>query len=341
MKYGWRLDNIKEKRNRSINGKSAEDKITSFVYEEMLADFHGENRESSSNINSYQFRRAINHFQPATYREEIDAILYFGSQLQQLELSIPTPTLSKSGEMETMTLAKTYMRRQEPNDFNYFRKIVNKEERIQFHYLASPNIFLGKSYFLSQDEYYILVNCVNSIQDAVTLLHETSHIETYLKYGLNLSAYFAELPSMTREHYSFDIFRNYDIEEEVEKQRALSLNHYLEKAMRLYHGLNLLMNLKQKSTSLRNAMNDFEKFSSLFDVEYLYDLLENSLEEELGYALSFIASLDIYMHCPPRQANLFITSYQIGTRKVSVKSIDRVATYLLETLNPYQKIKSI
>ena len=42
MKYGWRLDNIKEKRNRSINGKSAEDKITSFVYEEMLADFHGE-----------------------------------------------------------------------------------------------------------------------------------------------------------------------------------------------------------------------------------------------------------------------------------------------------------
>ncbi len=341
MRYGWQLEDIEEKRNFCINSRSAESQAAVFVYDEMLADVSDILQEDTPAINSYQFKKAINHFQPATRKEEIDAILYFGAQLHQLELELPIPNLSSYGEAAAVDLAKTYMRRKEPNDYNYFRKITGKGERIQFRYLANPSIFLGKNYFLHRDEYYILINCINTVQDAITLLHEASHVENYLKYGFNPSIYYAELTPMTREHYGFDIFRNYDSIEEVEKQRVLSLNHYLVRAIRLYHALLLLMQLKQQSGYLRGATNHFENFSALFDTEYLYELLEKSLDKEMGYVLSFIASLDIYMHCEPREANLFITSYQIGTRKVSTKSIDRVVNYLLQTLKPYQKVKSV
>ena len=338
MEYGWQISDLEEKINSSSNSRRS--LLEKDVYKEMINDYT-QKRDSKGVITKAQFRRAINQFDISNYQEEISLILYIGQLLSPLEVELPIPTLSRYPEEDVVNLAKIYMRRKEPADFPYFRRISNCQEKIQFCYLSSITSFLGKTYFLDKNNYYILVNSINGIQDTVTLLHESGHVENYLKYGINLSKYYAELASMTREHYSFDMLQSYDQKAEVEKQRNLSLNHYIARIIRLYSALYIFLLLKRNREYLKNVLVEFDRFSSCFDVKYLYELLSGSLEKEIGYALSFIASLDIYSNCTPKEANLFITGYQIGTRKVSKKAIDRVVQYLFGVLGPYQKVKNI
>lgn len=337
MTYGWQMGELTSESERLEN--SQQDFAKKDVYQEMILDYSQEKR-NIENVNRAQFKRAITHFNFTEYQNELELILYFEKLLSDFELSDLLPNLDQYSEEDVVNLAKIYMRRKEPNDYPYFRKIVTCQERIQFCYLAPKNSFLGKSYFLDRNHYYILINSINGIQDAVTLLHESSHVENYLKYGLNLSKYYAELAPMTREHYSFDMLSIYDERDEVEKQRALSLNHYLTKIRKLCNGVNLLFNLKRNQGNLKQILSDFDSFSTYVDVNYLHELLSSSLESEIGYALSFIASLDIYSNCTPQESNLFITGYQIGTRNVSRKIVDRVVPFLLSTLKPYQKVKN-
>lgn len=338
MTYGWQIEEIESRVEQFSN--SQKEVIEKDVYEEMILDYS--HKDGNKNrINKAQFKRAITRFEFANYQEELNLILYFGAQLSHLNLELPTPNLERYPEEDVINLGKIYMRRKEPNDYSYFRKIVSSQDRIQFCYTAPKNSFLGKSYFLDKYNYYILINSMNGIQDTVTLLHESSHVETYMKYGINLSKYYAELSSITREHYSFDMLRTYDKSSEVEKQRMASLNHYLIRIFRLCNAINMILLLKKNKNGLKELLSDFGIFSKYIDVPYLYELLTNSLEAEIGYALSFIASLDIYSNCTPNEANLFITTYQIGTRKMTVKTIDRVVSYLLSALQPYQKVKIV
>ncbi len=340
MAYGWQIKELRKLEKEKKSSKLYQDQLEALVYKEMIADYEKEEPKTLV-VNNHQFRKALAHFQPSLYQEEIEAVFYFGKQMSSLEVELPNPNLVRYEDLETFNLAKTYMRRNEPNDYNYFKRIISRKDRIHFQYLTSRETFLGKSYFLSKDEFYILIHSQNGIQDAVTLLHESSHVENYLKYGVNLSRFYAELSPMTREHYSFELFSQYDSEVEVHKQKLLSLNHYLTRALRLYQALVVLLQLKKNSSVLKEVMDEYEKFCMVVDVSYLYTLLSGELEKEMGYVLSFIASLDIYNHCSARESNLFITSYQIGTRKVNSKIIDRVVPQLKEELCPYQKVKNI
>lgn len=338
MAYGWQIGKIKSKSSELSN--SPKEVIEKELYREMLSDYSHEN-EDENNVSRAQFKRAITRFDVADYQEELNLIFYFGEQLSHLDLKLPVPKLEYYPEEYIINLGKIYMRRKEPNDYPYFRKIASCHDRIQFCYTAPKNSFLGKSYFLDKDDYYILVNSINGIQDTVTLLHESTHVENYIKYGINLSKYYAELAPITREHYSFDMLSSYDEDSEVEKQRINSLYHYLVRILKLYNAINMILFLKRNQGNLKQLLSDFDTFSIYIDVPYLYALLNGALECEIGYALSFIASLDIYLNCTSNEANLFVTGYQIGIRNVSCKVIDRVVPYLLTTLTPYQKEKII
>lgn len=335
---GWRVEELENKMNDLSN--SQKDLIEKEVYQEMLKDY-SQKETPQKRVSKAQFKRAVIQFDFTSYQQELSLLLYIGQLLSSIDLEIPTPKLVRYPETDVINLAKTYMRRKEPNNFPYFRKMTNCQEKIQFCYLAPWTSFLGKTYFFNKYNYYVMINSVNGVQDTVTLLHESSHVENYLKYGINLSKYYAELSSITREHYSFDMLEKYDQKGEVDKQRVLSLNHYIARIMRLFNALNFLLCLKKNQNQLKSILANFNEFSRCFDVEYLFRLLSGELEIELGYALSFIASLDVYLHCTPQESNLFITSYQIGTRNVSRKVIDRVVPSLLDILSPYQKVKNL
>ena len=156
---------------------------------------------------------------------------------------------------------------------------------------------------------------------------------------MNLSVYFAELQPMTREFYGFDSFRSYRATEETEKERLLALNRYLMKTLKLHQALTFLLTLKKSPSILKQPVQKFDACCQCYDIPYLYSLLTGDMEKEIGYALSFIASLDIYNHSSAEKSNLFITSYQIGTRKLNAKIIDRVITYLMDTFHTNPKIK--
>ena len=335
MAYRWNIKDIEAQLEQPDTMVSTDEKD---VYREMIADYSHQ-EQPFDGVNVHQFRKALNHFRFSAYKNEIDAILYFGNQLLNMELKMPEIKRIRYREQDVVSFASTYMRRKEPNDFGYYKKVVGRKNRIHFDYLASEDTFLGKSYFLSEDEYYLYVHRVGGMQDSVTLLHESCHIENYLKYGLNLSSFYAELAPMTREHYAFDLLRTYGSEEEVEKERFISLNHYFAKIMKLYEALLFLNNLKKNKSFLRQNFVRYDEFYECFDVPYLYGLLTGMMEQEIGYALSFMASLDIYNHSAPERSNLFITSYQIGTRTVTPKVIDRVLPYLTDEFKPYQKVK--
>ncbi len=333
MAYGWKMDKLILD---FCNGKL--DEAEKHVYQEMILDNACQKRTVTP-ISKAQFRRALNQFSISNYKEEVDLLIYFGQMLSSLNLDLPKPSLERYSESDVINLAKIYMRRNEPNDYPYFRRLVNCQERIQFNYMAPIDFFLGKTYFLSSNNYFVLINSINGIQDTVTLLHEASHIEEYLKYGFNLSKYYAELAPITREHYSFDLLHTYADKSEVEKQRILSLNHYLSRIMKLWYGIRFIMDLRENANYWKQQMANFDAFATNVNVPYIYGLLTNELENEIGYFLSFVASLDIYSHCTAQESNIFITSYQIGARKVTSKNINRVVVYLLDILKPYQKVK--
>lgn len=338
MTYGWQMEDLKLKSDELENTKNESPEKK--VYQEMLFDCSNDKKQRDS-VSKPQFKRAIHNFPFSEYKEELEMIIYFGMIISCLDLNLPTPVLETYEESDVINLGKIYMRRNEPNDYPIFRKIVKCQDRIQFRYCAPRTSFLGKTYFLNHDNYYILINSVNGIQDAVTLLHESSHVENYLKYGINLSKYFAELASITREHYGFAAFRTFADSKEVDKQRNISLNRYLMKSIRLYNALLFLLDLHRNPNKCKQIISDFDAFSTTYDVDYLYGILSGNLETEIGYTLSFIASLDIYSHCSPEESNLFITSYQIGNRRVTKKIIDRIVPYIMETLSSYQKKKIV
>ena len=143
--YGWNLQDLRKKQENDTTPKTTQEIAIRQVYQEMMDDCQ-QIETIPEEISQSQFRKAIGHFNPSYYKEEIDAILYFCHQILPIDIQLQRPLPIDYTEEDIINGARIYMQKNEPHDYNYFKKIVSNKERIHFQYTAPKTTFLGKSY---------------------------------------------------------------------------------------------------------------------------------------------------------------------------------------------------
>lgn len=343
MKYGWQIGEIEDKLSSLPDKYSSTDYEISVrnVYEEMLRDYYDIDSEIES-ASKGEFISALRNFNFGTVNGKyLDLAIYLGNALQNISFEIPTPDVEDYSLDKIIDVSKVYMRRTEKGSNYKFKKVISNPKRI--HIIFNQSLFntWGKSYIINREEFYILIKGINGIQDTATFLHESGHIEDYFKSNGDIPINYYELSSLTREHYAFDFMKTYESEESIEKIRATSLYHYAIRAVRLFQTIYLISDLTRNEKYLDDILEDYDRFSRNVNVGYIARLLNSNLEEELSYVVSFIASLDIYLHCLKEEAPLFVSMYHAGIRDINMKVIDRIVPYIKETLFNNSKTKNI
>jgi len=330
MKYGWQIDEIEKKLSEEEKNDILVSQYKKEVYAKMLEDCLPLVEEDYSKISLNRFIHAVNNFEfNVKINANISTALYLGSLFSDKKIELPEVDLPIYPLEQVVDHAKAFVRRNDKNSYYFTRRLLDNKSRIQMTQICPFSSFLGKSYILQKNDYYILINSVNGVQDTVTLLHEASHIENNISMNDENSLSLIELGPLTREHYAFDFMENYEDPKEVTNARVTSLYHYLEKAIRLYETITLIEDI--------NKDNNFETFSKSNEFYSVYKFITSNIHTEVDYIASLIASLDIYLNCSSSEAQFIVTQYQKGEEPLSVKTVDRVAPYLIKTFNekPY------
>lgn len=343
MKYGWQIGDIENKLSNLPDKCSSTEYENSVrnVYEELIRDYYNTDIEDTF-AGKGEFVKALKEFNFRNVNGKyLDLAIYLGSALQNVSFELPTPEVEDYSLDKIIDIAKIYMRRTEKGSNYNFKRVISNPKRI--HILFNQSVFnaWGKSYIINREEFYILIRGINGIQDTVTFLHESSHIEDYLKSNGQIPTVYYELASLTREHYAFDFMNIYEQKEDVEKNRVTSLYHYVVRAIRLYKTIYLISDITKNQKHLDAIVEDYDKFASNMNVGYITRLLNSNLEDELSYIVSFIASLDIYLNCLKEEAPIFVSMYHAGIRDINMKVIDRIVPYIIQTLFNNSKAKSV
>jgi hypothetical protein len=341
MKYGWKIDEI-ERRLAQLPPDNASGEATHkrrLVYEEMLKDYKGETKQDDCVFNKSQFLYALDSFDLNIYDDPRVAVaLHLGSLFCNTEFAVPYPNLPTFSDEQVIDCAKKFISQHNRDSQYFFKKIVADRTHIQF---LSPDIitgFLGKSYILQKNEFYIAINSLNGIQDTITMLHEGAHIESFIRLGTT-TKHFAELPAMTREHYAFDFLSDKADYLEINKIRAIAMYSHLSRAIRIYEAVMLMTTVKSNPHLHDLAHNEFETFSTDIDIPCITKVLTEIFESELEYIQSFVASLEIYLNSDSENAAHLISMYQSGIRKLNYKVVDKIAPHIMDTLckKPFEK----
>jgi hypothetical protein len=344
MKYGWQIKEIEDKLSKLPDKELSThyENVSRLVYEEMLSDYSGKIGVMHSDNAKTDFIKAVQEFDFNDINSNhLNVAIYLGEIFKELEFEMPSIQLPNYGLEEIVDISKVYMRRKESGNNYLFKKIISNPKRLHIKFNQSIYNFLGKSYILSDSEFYVLINGINGVQDTVSFLHESGHIEDFFRKKESLPLRYLELASLTREHYAFDFMRGIENEEDVEKARKVSLYHYLARIIRLYNTIMLVMTLNSDQEYFASVLDEHEKKKLNINMTGITGILQSNFEEELMYITSFIASLDIYLNCLQEEAPMFVSMYQMGKRDVTVKVIDRIIPYLCDVFSYKPNVKSI
>jgi len=331
MRYGWKIDDIENKLKQLPNDSEGATYAKS-VYQEMIHDYHGQQAEEETKIPKSLFLDAIESFSQS-YSADLDSTIaiYLGSLFSAGGIELPTVNLPSYPTEQVVDTANSFIKHSWDSHY-FFKRVTNNSSRLQhFEATLSPT-FLGKSYLLQKNEYYILINGVHGVQDTITLLHEGTHVEDYIKLIDRVPVKYRELSALTREHYGFDYMEAYEDTDEVNNARIMSLMHYLARAISLYESVTLAFNMKANEELYHYVSEHYDKFCNEAEVNKIYKILSEGFDEEVDYVLSLILSLEIYYNCEVKEAPHFISVYQSGIRPISCKVVDRIAPRLLEII---------
>ena len=328
MRYGWKIEEIENRLKIPSN-----DETTKAVYQEMIDDYYGKNDVNDFKVTKSMFFDAIEEFkQSDNYNLDSTIAIYFGALFSSNVIDYPVVNLPNYPTEQIVGTANDFIKKHW-DSYYFFKRVTNNGARLQHFEMANPKTFLGKSYLIHKNEYYMLINGIHGVQDTITLIHEGTHIEDYIRLIGKVPVKYRELSALTREHYGFDYMEQYEDVDEVSNARAISLFHYLARAIDLYEAVALAINLNSNDDLYYYASEHFDKFSSETEVNKIFRILSEDFAEEVDYVSSLILSLEIYFNCEAKEAPHFISIYQSGIRPLSFKIVDRIAPRLLEILS--------
>lgn len=335
MKYSWDIEGIENKLNMANESSSNNKVIGLNVYSRMLADLSVPKRINPKISKEYFFKK-IDNFDVKSFDNNIFKLInYMASDLENTEYSNKYNFDNKKTDSTVIKICKDFYKRNDKDSLNYFKRITNKENTIQFINTSAP--FLGRSYIINASEFYILVNGKNYLEDSISLIHESKHIEMYFKgYNKGITHY-EELSSILYELCMIDYLIKTDSNKKaINNIQMRTIDKYVSLIISLSNYINYIKKLKESDIFYKNIEENYDIFYNTDKLGNIYSILnEKVLEKEIGKIISFIVAIDIYLNSNMSNVNNVLSCYIFGIYKLKPGIIDNVLEYIKELYEPY------
>ena len=346
MTFRWIEKDIENKLKDTLKLQTIEANRKANIYSTMLFDL----KNCSNNvykISKDTFFENLHDFNDSyfnkTYEAFFNLITFLSNNIHDYEFDFNILKPERKNPVQSIKLCKDFYKKNDKDSHTYFKKIIKTQDFIQV--CDNPfNHFLGRSYIINNNEFYILVNGRDYLEDSLATIHETKHIEMAIKgYNTGISFY-DELPAILYELYLIDYLSAVDNNRcAVNRLRMMNLNKYIVNIKKLSNSIELIKELKNLDSCLfQDLYENFELYYDDYDINYVNNILVNGVSEaEIGKLVSFIVAIDVYLNSRMNNINKIITLYSYGIYKLKPSIIDGVLEYITSMLRPYEinKIK--
>lgn len=336
MKYSWDIENIKKKLNKA-NNSSSKLCIDKKIYSSMLADLTVPKREKINKVEKNEFFTALDKFDINYFNNTIFKLInYIASNLVDNSTTLCKNDFDiKKNDSTVIKICKDFYKKNDKDSLLYFKKIINNESRINFINTSAP--FLGRTYIINMSEYYILINGKNYLEDTLSLVHESKHVEMFLKgYNKGITHY-EELSSILYELYMIDYLLQTDNTDDiVNRIKIQTINKYVNLINNISSYINYIKRLKESSVFYDNIKENYDLFYYKDELYNIFSILNMGVsEKEIGKIVSFIVAIDIYLNSKMSNVNNVLSCYIFGIYKLKPGIVDCVIKYINSIYEPY------
>lgn len=334
MRLGWNVSNIKEKMaNLDCNTQNLE----RFIYTNMLNDINVLNDVKVDKIDKKLFFEVYNKMDFKYFQTPVFKVLsYLSSNIKKINYKDEEQNKYQE-EKIIMKICHSFYKKKNKDSFSNFKKIISLSNRIHFSQKINKNI-LGRTYIISPNDFYCLINSKDYLQACLTTIHEFKHIENVIK-GYDKGFYlYQELPSILYEFYMLDYL---DLEEEldvVNNLRYKNINKYINILNDLIFKIEILEKMHSDEVFLSNIYQNYDLYYEQLNLREIYYILKNGCSKTISQLISFLVAIDIYVNSNLENASNAISGYIFGIYKMNPIVVDNVIEYV-ESLNNKQKNK--
>ncbi len=344
MKYNWSAEDINEKMSEYAF-QTEKNLKNYYVYRSMLFDLGYFKEDKHPKVSKDEFFSELDKFNINYFESPFfDLIKYISNIISEYELNIETLYLEKKEPNYIIKTCKDFYKRNDKDSYTYFNKITKQSDRIQFLSGRDNSDFLGRSYILSKNNYYILINGLNYLEDIVALIHECKHVENAMKSYKGTIDLYQELSSIVYELYMIDYLSQIqDRREEVLRLKIKTINKYIIRINKMFNQIEFIKSLKSfddPNNTYQDVYENYDLYYEEYDLLKIYDVLKNGYsQKEIGNIISFIVAIDLYNNCKIKEVNNILSCYMFGIYKLQPKIVDGVLDYVSNQFKSYKKDK--
>lgn len=345
MTFGWIEKDIESKLNENLKLQSIEAHRKVEIYDTMLTDLKKCSNYDTNKISRETFFENLLDFNESyfskTYELFFNLIIFLSNNINEYEFDFDILKPEKKNYSQSIKLCKDFYKKNDKDSHSYFKKIIRIPNIIQV--CDNPcNHFLGRTYIINNNEFYMLINGRDYLEDSLATIHESKHVEMTVRgYNTGISLY-NELPAILYELYMIDYLLSVDVNRTaVTRLRMMNLNKYLVNINRLANSIELIKQLKNTNNIIyQELFENYELYYDQYEIPYINNILVNGVtEEEIGKLISFIVAIDIYLNSRICNAHKVVSLYTYGLYKMRPSIIDGVLEYIKSMVRPYEKIK--
>lgn len=328
MEQSWTKEDIK-KRIKQADANTDYESLS--ILKSILNDLKEKEKRESMKVEKKYFFFALSTFKLDYFSSSFFKMIdYISDRLKKLDLNVRKyePYFDKFDIVQDM--CKSFFKRGDKSGFTFFKKIMlNHSSRFKL-YREDSLTFSGRTYYLGEDDFYVLINGNGSLHEMTIAVHEIKHIENMYKgYNKGVMLY-EELPSLLYQLYALDFL----IESVPDYDNAYELlrRHFIKY-------IRMILDIKEKSDIIRKLLIDDKFYSNIYEnYDLYYDELKLSevfsflrfgvSDKQIGYIVSFLASIDIYLNSKKRNSENAVTGYLFGLYKIKPHLVDYLIDYI-------------
>jgi len=340
MKLNWIVSDIE---NKIKNVKLSHDEVSiknQFIYGKMLSDLSYTSSTKKNHISREDFFERLNEFELSYfYNPFFNLINEIYKYISDYDYEFEYAEYEYMEPENVIKVCKDFYKQGDKDSFTMFKRILKSDNSIQ--YIDNRDLsFLGRTYYISQDEYYILINGRNYLENIIATIHECKHVDMYLRgYNKGLPIY-NELAPIIYEMNMIDYLEKID---DIGNLKINNINKYIQLIRKIGFQINLIKDLKStkhESDSFELIYNNYEQIYDEYRIEELYNVLNVGYSRSvIGKIISFIVGLDIYINGSQNNINNLITCYIFGIYKLEPSILDDVLEYINQIYKCYDKEK--
>lgn len=342
MKLNWITSDIEDKLK---NSKLSYDEVSlknQFIYTKMLSDLNYTSPNKKNYVSKEDFFDCLNDFELSYFYSPLfNLIGYMYDKIKDINYQFDYEEYEDKEPEDIIKICKEFYKQGDKDSYSMFKRILKSNNCIQ--YINNRDLyFLGRTYYINQDEYYMLINGRNYLENTISTIHECKHVDMYIRgYNKGIPIYNELAPII----YEISMIDYLDTIDDIGNLKINNINKYIQLIRKIGYQINLIKDLKNTKQASENFDHIYTYYYQLYD-EYnigeLYNVLNAGYSRSvIGKIISFIVALDIYLNTSQNNINNMISCYIFGMYKIDPSILDEVIEYINELYKPYTKLKKL